>query len=102
MTQIQLVICIRKAGYKVFRTYGPWCDTVQECFTPEVKRYILSHTKYLSVFYEFKTREIEEPKEEDAAKQSCLPLLYTHKQIIITTTDCNKIYILWRQDIEGS
>lgn len=68
MTQIQLVICIRKAGYKVYRTYGPWCNTLQECFTPEVEEYILSHAKYLSVFYEFKTREIEEPKEEDAAK----------------------------------
>lgn len=89
MTQIQLVICIRKAGYKVYRTYGPWCNTLQECFTPKVEKYILDHARYASVFYEFRTREIEEPKKEDAAKQSCLPLLYTHKQIIITTTDCN-------------
>lgn len=68
MTQIQLVICIRKVGYKVYRTYGPWCNTLQECFTPKVERYILEHAKYASIYYEFRTRDTEEPKEEDAAK----------------------------------
>lgn len=69
MKQIQLVICIRKNG-KVFRSYGPWYDSLKECFTEDVEKYIFDHAAYYSIYYEFKTRKIEEPKkEEDAAKQ---------------------------------